>query len=164
MLCGLAKHFNTGDVRLLTLRGIKPSQQKLNFVSKLVSKIANTYVIVRERNKKTEGYHFHALLKVSTPPKPSWFKKGVHMHIARIGHCPLRVDFPTNQEFHDFKELAPDASAAMEEKQVSNLIYKAQSRNTDVLKVLKYISKELEMPIQYHDYQIVVSKKNQTIL
>ena len=51
----------------------------------MLYKISGTYIIIREKNKVGNGYHFHALFTAKTAPKRNWFRKGVHINICELG-------------------------------------------------------------------------------
>lgn len=77
--------FMSGRVFLLTVKSDLKSYQKLDKIRKMLDKISKTYVIVREKNKIKNGFHFHALFKSKTSPKRNWFRKGIHINICELG-------------------------------------------------------------------------------
>lgn len=174
MLCQFSPLFVTGDCHFLTFRGLKPVHQKIDFVTKLCTKIASTYLIVREKNKKSAGYHFHAIVNVTTKPKKSWFKKGCHFHFQPIGRsglikgCVIPPNYTlTSKDVEDYVYHEPEKAPATLEDDLVNVLIKKTVKNgrkrDSVLRVLNYMCKDFEMPIQYHDYVCVIAGKNRVI-
>lgn len=143
----------------LTLRGLKNAHQKIDFTIKKCKKIAKTFIIVREKNKRTEGYHFHALIKATVEPGKSWYSKGVHMNMKRVGRRDTNVTYPPPHigELHDRKALdegliTPTQYADAIVDKIFEDHARKDKRKTHVDRLLHYMSKDLHMPIQYHDY------------
>lgn len=162
----------SSDLRFLTLKGEEPKYQTLATVQRLCAIIANSYIIVREANKTKDGYHFHALLKVTKEPPKSWFKKGVHMNLKKVGRPQTMEGFvppvplPTNREVHEAQRDEVITPEHLEELYFQKAYIKSkreQIKRKNVERILIYMSKELDMPIQYKDYQLVISKKNYKI-
>ena len=167
------------DLRFLTVKGDK--YQDINKVQKLVAKIANTYYIVRELNKKSCGYHFHALLSCEKEPTRRWFKKGVHMHLKKVGKIEKKEKKETkdDEEVHSSivpmtsKEVAewierdPDnAIPVLTDKLITGCFKrhtKRKKKEQHLMRILNYMSKEFEYPAQYSDYILVVSKHNRVL-
>uniref|UniRef100_UPI004047D0B4 hypothetical protein n=1 Tax=Polynucleobacter sp. TaxID=2029855 RepID=UPI004047D0B4 len=131
-------------------------------------KVAKTYIIVREANKKTTGYHFHAILKLHTIPKKNWFIKGVHMNLQRVGSYCGNYPYGLSQlETLEYLHAYPMATPEVFEEKQDNLINKradtSQRLYDHVGRVLKYMSKDLEFPAQYTDYIISIHGKNHAI-
>lgn len=159
--------FETGDTRFLTFRGLKPVHQRIEFLRKHCSKISDTFIVVREANKKTEGYHFHAIIKVVKPPPKSWFKKGCHFNLQPVGRpgitvgCKIPVNYTlTSKELDELpaKEGDDVAVEQIERKLVQGTVKKNRIR-TSVQRVLRYMEKDFELPIQYVDYIITIKNK-----
>lgn len=163
----------SADYRFLTFRGPDAKHQKIDFVVKLCKTISSTYLVVREKNKRTEGYHFHAIVRVDKSPIPkSFFKKGCHVNLQLIGRKEAYVGMPqvhhsfTGKDIADMYECTDSKEEAQErhnaiimEKAIKK--HKKERKISDsVDRVLRYMSKELEMPCQFTDYVYVVSKKN----
>lgn len=158
------------DLRFLTVKGGK--FQTVQTVARLVKKISDTYLIVRERNKKSEGYHFHALLDCKVEPRKSWFKKGVHMNLQKVGdkgiiksHLYAMPLPPLNSKDIDGMAQEDPVGAAkyVVDTAINNGLVKLKKRkkkNAHLGRVLQYMKKEQELPIQYIDYMYVVSRKN----
>lgn len=155
------------DLRFLTLKGDK--YQKIGKVSDLIRKISDHYYVVRETNKKTTGYHFHALLECKKEPPKAWFKKGVHMNLQKVGKpsTTIGMTFPEpsmNQNqlsemiYHE-PETAPLVEDLIFEKQLKTSRATIQ-RRTNLGRVLHYMEKEQELPAQYSDYILVINKKH----
>lgn len=174
LLCQQSFSSKSTDYRFLTFRGPDAKHQKIGFVSDLCKKISKTYLIVRERNKRVEGCHFHALIRVDSEPNKSWFKKGCHMHLQKIGKpqnkegMKMPTPWPSGQEIWEMYGQLPLEEAQAEHLKViveKQMYIESKQTKCDknITNVLKYMSKELEMPCQYTDYIYVVSGKNQTI-
>lgn len=162
----LREHFFTGDIRFLTFKGVKPKEQKIGFVNDKCRAISSTYVIVRELNKKTEGFHFHALLKVSKPPKDSWFIKGTHMNLQKVGkRLTVNTRALNLKEVLEYSDLCPEMKQTlmaeqMEEPRITKLIDESVRLHQHVDRALRYMSKELPtLPVQYNDYIICLRGK-----
>jgi len=159
MLSYLKPDYLSGDVRFFTFKGTEKKHQRIGFVNDKCRKISNTYVIVREANKKTEGCHFHALLKVHTPPKQSWFIKGVHMNLKKVGYSlTQRTNGLNLKEVLEYSGHCPElAKTLMDDlvlEKVDHQIEKCMKRDDHVENCLLYISKDMEFPAQYTDYII----------
>lgn len=166
----LDDYFLNGDIRFLTLKGPPDNKklQNINNIDKMCKKVAKTYIIVREANKKTSGYHFHAILKLHTVPKKNWFIKGVHMNLQHIGAYCSNYPYALSQlESLDYLHFVPEAKPEVYDAKEANLLNKrtdtSQRLYDHVHRVLKYMSKELEFPAQYTDYIISIHGKNQAI-
>lgn len=170
MLSKYTSIFLSSRCYFLTLR--HPDEKKgINFVDKLVNKVSKTYIIVRERNKTQEGFHFHAIMKMSSLPKKNWFIKKVHMNIKPIGnHVPTVPSLFTDSDINDAQ--ATDGGEEWVEHMIENqadrrfqrVLLKPTSQNdTHVRRVLCYMSKDLDMPIQYVDYIYCRRGKRQKI-
>jgi len=157
-----------GDVRFLTFKGTAKKHQSIGFINDKCRKISSTYSIVREANKATPGYHFHAILKCNTAPKKSWFIKGVHMNLQRVGKPLTAVSYPLNlkevsQCLYFFPETAATLYAEQLDYKLDQVMEKFTQKSEDLDKILTYMSKELEHPIQFTDY-IISRKGKQTVL
>jgi len=168
MLSPLSKHFENGDIRFLTLRGHKPREQKLDFAIKMIKKVSATFVLVRERNHRKEGYHFHALLKMKSLPKKAWFKKGLHVNLQVVGGRKL-PSYPLTFTGHEQMSLPIDAKTTAKMNDYVSVELTARvvlkhadtvCRNPHVIRCLHYMSKDLDMPIQYYDYVVQLKGKN----
>jgi len=170
MLSYLSDAFVTasGDLRFLTLKG-EGKYQKIDTVRRLCAKIAKSYIIVRERNKIIEGYHFHALLKVEKEPTKSWFKKGVHMNLKKVGRPQTMEGFRLPMPEITVREkkealyegtLTPEDVEDMMVKDLEKKVRKQCAQRRHVDRILLYMSKELELPAQYLDYILVIGGKN----
>lgn len=169
----LENQFITGNVQFLTVRGHQPKHQKIEFIRKMCAKIANTYLIVREKNKKgNSGYHFHVILKQVNKPNKSWFKKGLHINLKQV-RAKLYLSSHTFSDrelntmaFEDgekghtiINQLKNEKNVDREKRALKKLPLTSVDR-TSVRKILNYMSKEAYMPIQYQDYIYIKSKKN----
>lgn len=155
-----------GDVRFLTLKGCDKKHQKIGYVNDKCRKISKTYVIIRERNKKTDGYHFHALLKVIKQPPPSWFTKGVHINLQTVGRRHFRsIHDLTKKDIFEYSDVCPveELKAQYLLDKVDNKINVVVKRDTDIDRVLSYMAKEMEFPAQYTDYILSIRGKMMTL-
>lgn len=169
--------FNSPKAYFLTFKGKGKAHQKIDYVSKMIKKISNNYYIVREKNKMTEGYHFHAIFIMITKPKASWFKKGCHINLQKVGKGHLVYTAPLPQypppvntgvsardidESHDAVEHSNNVR--LYEDQIITKCIKDAGQSLDrlahVQRTLKYMAKEQEFPIQYTDYVYAVHGKN----
>lgn len=168
MLSYLSTVFATAsnDLRFLTVKG-EGKYQNMPTIQKLCAKIAKSYIIVRERNKKTNGYHFHVLMILDKEPHGSWFKKGVHMNLQKVGRMKtgyvIPMSGPTDKELFDAEVegiiTKDDVADVLQERVIENHI-KMNKKLAHTCRILNYMSKEMEFPIQYVDYQIVYKSKN----
>jgi len=158
------------DIRFLTLRGVKKRQQQIGFVNDKLRKISDNYYIVREKNKKVEGYHFHALVSVKKEPKKAWYTKGVHIHLKRVGRSETKtqcIPDPPCVTARDLVEcpieILPELQDKYEEQLIQNTIKKSFKRHrigSAINNCYHYMQKEQSMPIQFHDYIFVCKGKH----
>lgn len=166
----------SADLRFLTIRDPRGKKfQRVQQVSKHLQKISKTYLIVREKNKQNDYYHFHALVKVDTPPTKNWFRKGVSFQLKKVGKPdkPLAVipenTVITQRELHEMRSEGMEAEATeIRERQVLDRVMdtglKSISRKKHVDRLLTYMGKEMKDPIQYIDYMYLLQGKNQLII
>lgn len=161
MLTEVKSHFMKGDIRFLTLRGHKAKEQKIGYVNDLLRKISRTYLIVRERNRQKDGYHFHAIVKVVKVPKKTWYRKGVHMNLKRVGYLVPKPNTFSKQQmqdnvaglsFEDSKRVLTEMSKCNVDDYIQRQEQVYVVRDVDIDRVLHYMAKEMEMPCQYTDY------------
>lgn len=171
------QHFDSAsaDYRFLTFRGPDAKHQSINFVEKMCKAVSRTYLIVREKNKRTDGYHFHALLRVDFPVPKSFFKKGCHVNLQLVGRAGRRSGMPpppttiTSKdvdlmyECTENKEEAKSQHVDVIVEKLHKACAKASRIRESVSRVVDYMAKELEMPCQFTDYIYVVSGKHQCI-
>lgn len=76
-----------------------PRRQKANFVHDLLKRDSDHYLIVREKNKINDGYHFHAVFSARNEHVScEWRRKGVHIQVKKLGDLNKRdPDFPHTQ-------------------------------------------------------------------
>lgn len=164
----------------LTLKGSQPKYQKMDTIRKMLAKVSNNYIVVREPNKATTGYHFHAIFRSSGKPKKNWFRKGVHMHLKELNTERVHLNqpnsegrrlpppnfTPTNYEI----SMAPDAETerylVLERSKALENAHFQQQKNEDFLhftiaNTIKYMQKNLTTSSRlYHDYIAVIKNKN----
>jgi len=169
MLCQYQHLFAspTGDYRFLTFKGVASKHQKIGFVSDLCRKVSGTFIVVRERNKKSEGYHFHAIMMMQNEPPKSWFKKGIHMNLQRIGkngngNGNVIPDIMNAKECMDACQT--ESGKEMVETQIMERAFaqshRAVKHRDAVGRVLSYMEKEMEYPSQYTDYVFYLRGKS----
>jgi len=166
--------FETSPVFFLTFKSEKTKHQSINFIDKLCKKLSSTYLIIREKNKVNEGYHFHALFKsVKTPPK-RWFIKGVHMHLRQVGRSAVKskIVYPppnviSRREIQDAYLEGLINLEVRNDEIMNRHIFPRQLKKLklreNVDRLLLYMSKEAELPVQYHDYILCVGGKQRVI-
>lgn len=157
--------FLTGNPFYITLRGARPREQKMDWCVKHMKKISSTFVVVREKNKKAEGYHFHVLAKLKKVPHKGWYKKGVHIYVNRVySYSQAKYVFTGRERF----ELScdDDEESFIESVHLDDIMKNAEKkmieqvrREAHVKKILHYMSKDLDMPILYVDYQYILRGK-----
>lgn len=154
-------------LHFLTVKGEKPRQQKIGFTADLCKKISNNYYVVRESNKKTPGYHFHALVDVIKTPPKAWYKKGVHINLQPVGRSAspvgmiLPVGPPTQLEMLEEEHHTGDP--VRELAVLDRCVGQARKRirlNKHLSRIVTYMHKEQEFPAQYVDYVLVHRSKN----
>jgi len=150
----------------------------MDTINKMCKSISNNYFITREKNHKSEGYHFHAIVLESTPPRKQWFKKGVHIHYQQLRHknpvdpAVARTHVPHMQltaeekvqERFDVADEHPDELESYDMDILMRkhlpVIQQTLAMRPHVMRVLKYMEKEQEMPMQYNEYMLVIRGKN----
>lgn len=164
--------YDSNDVRVLTLK--HENYQNIDKVAKHVKKISDTFFLVREKNKKDVGYHYHAILVVKKEPPRSWFRKGVHIHLTKLGRFTqdLKGFVPPIPEMNsrDISEVNshdPQEAEAILIDKVARQTYlkfqKKEQRLKYVRGVIKYLTKEFINPIQYVDYVYQIGRTNHTL-
>lgn len=153
----------------ITVRG--PDRwQKIGKVNDFIRRKSSNYFIVREKDKRKDGYHFHALVSQEKDIKPNWFRKGIHVHIKpvvsgktpHIPECAVEADI--------LKYGTPDPPVGVE-RVIHDTLYSiartkrtnhAQTvKNTKLLAILNYMFKEVTDNHQlYQDYIIKLSPKS----
>lgn len=161
--------FQRKKAHFLTVKG-KPNVKKyqnVKFWSDKIRKISKNFLIVREKNKKSEGFHFHAIILFDVQPKPAFFIKGVHMNLRRIGqYVEQRRPVFSRREIAEHPDESDVKQALQEndERLELNMLNRLTSNIQDITRVLKYMSKDLELPIQYHDYVLILSNKSKPLI
>lgn len=155
------------DLRFLTIKG--EGYQKIGKVNDLVRKVSDTYYIVREKNKKSEGYHYHCLIDMKIEPNKAWFKKGVHMNLLKVGRANTKDRYVfvnrdlTDMDIAEWKEEDPVMAMAYQENAVVDkridAAIKSCKQVESVKRIIAYMNKEQEFPALYTDYILCVNKK-----
>lgn len=169
----VSKFASKDGIYFLTFRGNKPVHERIEFVRKHCNKVSKNYIAVREKNKKTEGYHFHVLLHLSEMPNKAWFMKGCHFNLQKLGGKtvipgvkPLPYRDPHYESKQDLFQKCQDLEESYDEAILDQCMAKLvdrmltlDKRAIHVSRVLTYMSKELEFPRQYHDYIVLLDGK-----
>lgn len=164
----------------LTLKGEK--YQTVGKVADLIRKVSKTFFVVREKNRKSAGYHFHALIEMEKEPHKSWFKKGVHMNLNRVGErvwynawgelCRdenkgsylVPTDEWDSKALADYIENEPEEGLKFANDELFNKQLKLHRKKMEYLghitRILTYMEKEQEFPAQYTDYICMRSGKH----
>lgn len=168
MLTSYNDVFSPENSYFLTLKGPDAKHQKIGYVNDLLRKVSSTYLVVREKNKISDGYHFHAIAKMEKKPPATWYKKGVHMKLQKIGSpeklpedWKIPIPYLSRRTLSDMREHYEDNVIIdyLMEKTARVSLAKMR-KNTQIEKVLRYMSKDLDMPMQYTDYIYVHNKKH----
>lgn len=155
----------SSDLRMLTVKS--PKYQTIEKMRKMCLKVSNTFFIVREKNKKSDGYHFHALLKMASEPKKSWYKKGVHINLLKVGRnngppLPPPV-FPESKSTLDKELYDGEINQKEHDEALIDVMLAKSMRNLRMLnhvrRVVNYVTKELTNPQQYVNYHLIIRKK-----
>lgn len=160
-----------------TFKGGLPRHQKIGFFADRLKKISKDFLITREVNKIVEGYHFHALAKLTKKPPKNWYRKGIHMHCQELGdlsrkakdpkasgRLACKVQIPTQKEVEEYVYLldSPDDAEVLVDYGMAKMRQHTQRQRRKakhsghVRRVLKYILKD-KPTRQYIDY-ILLSK------
>lgn len=159
------------DVRFLTYRDPK-KHVAIGKVNDHCRKVSDTYYIVRERDKATEGYHYHAIMLMNKEPAKGWYTKGIHINLKKIGRrannvgMVLPVQGPTALEkavelFHCPENKEALEKASLEHAMAGEL--KRYKRKNHVDRVLNYMAKEQINPVRFVDYMFVVKTKHMVL-
>lgn len=159
--------FTSGDVFFLTFRGNSPKKNTISYISDRVRKISNTFFLVKEVGKL--GDHFHGLLKLSSLPKKSWYVKGCHTHLRKLGKFDDSTTYPTpklplvgpDEAIEKFGHKMTDTELQMYLIETLNIKnQKLNKRCKYIHGCLNYMFKQMVVPIQYHNYILIVRKKS----
>jgi len=158
----------TDDYRFLTYR--MPGGTTISKVADKCRKVADTFFVIRENDKKGEGYHYHAILRMIKEPPRSWYTQGVHVNLKKIGRAQTLVGMklpqpnPTAQEDLEQLILSPEDLPRIEQRLIDVALAKSVKRTArlkSIERVLQYMSKDYQdrAPIQYQDYCYVYNNK-----
>ena len=162
----IKSEFDNGKIYLLTFKSktTKLRHQQIGFLSDRLKKISKTYLVVRETNKQDDKYHFHAVYKSTKHPPKSWFIKGVHMDVRKVGEYEHKAfpieDFTAwsfNKQEHEdmihYGEMtSKDLNKLKLQRRLNQVITRHLARKDHIDRVYAYITKELEKPKQYTNY------------
>lgn len=160
LLLPLRGHFECSKhLYFLTLKGPKDIHNKIDFTIKKCKKISKTFVIVREPNKTTPGYHFHALIKATEEPPKRWYSKGVHMNMKRVGKSSINIGMNLNPPIQLYTDkhfaeghFTSEKYTEVVEQKLMEVFHANHIRLNHVDRLLTYMSKTLDLPMQYTDY------------
>lgn len=70
----------------ITLKGSEtnPRHQKIGWAYDHLKKISDNFLIVREKNKVNNGFHFHSVVLPYKTPTRSWYRKGIHINVKKV--------------------------------------------------------------------------------
>lgn len=151
--------FATGSNLFLTVKGEK-AYQKMDTIVKMCKARSRTFAIVRESNKKTPGYHFHAILKNPIKVSKSWYKKGVHINERSIVRDNTSNTFTGREYYEMTQDDLPAPRKIMEDDLIRKQVKQSIKVSSSIHKVLKYMGKDLEFPAQYTDYYCSLQGKS----
>lgn len=167
-------HFEKGKAFFLTYKG-DGKHQLMDTVVKRLKKVSNTFLVIREKNKIAMGYHYHALFKLKSDMKnisKRWFRKGVHMHLVDLQESKSTL---ASFDYGDWKKDKLKNDTSMNENEIAKLklqiemsklykkkykLEKRSKKQSTIEKILKYMSKEAQNPLQYTDYVFIYRKKS----
>lgn len=179
MKCG----FENSKSIFLTYKG-DGKHQLMDTVVRHCRKISSTFLLVRENNKISDGFHYHGLLKLKEQKLPAkrWFRKGVHMHISEI--CPPKNKNPpiydTKLDIEEYKnQILLTSKTELEKilnlsklknkiklaklKQNNIIISKKTKKLNEITKILTYMTKELQIPMQYTNYYLQIRGRSRSL-
>lgn len=171
----ISHFYNLPRLYHLTYRKMGDPKGRLpSIVSNHVKKYSDNYLIVREKNKKTDGYHHHCIFSLNQfkEIKKNFFRKGVHMHLQKLGDTNPRLPTIPESAEHVDHIMGIDRDDSLELTLIKKDLYgqkvKIQAKRSrkkksgHVTRVIDYILKELpEYPEQYIDYIYVKKKRSQ---
>lgn len=157
--------FSSPNVHFLTLKTLKGPKDRFQSISKVsdhLRKVSKTFFLVREKNKKDEGFHFHALLLLPKKPSKGWYRKGVYTHLQKVGRrarCPsgLSVGPPDDMGWD-----LPEVQEILSEEALDRVIQTAVVRSSvekSVGRLFSYMMKEFH-PERYVGYVLVCRGKS----
>lgn len=154
-------------LHFMTLKGMpgcNTRAQTIGYINDILKKLSKHYYIVREKNKVSKGYHFHALYVQDRERKVA--RKAVRIHIQSLGNVSTpRIPVPalnlkekweeleSHSEYNDRLNLLIDRT--IEEGKVKALKLRRTYRNEGhINRVIAYMEKELDKDLsrEYVDY------------
>ena len=163
---------STDDYRFLTYR--MSGGTTVSKVADKCRKVADTFFVIRENDKKGEGYHYHAIMRMNKEPPKSWYTKGVHINLKKIGRpqttdgMVLPMGGSTAQDDLEHLHHCPEDRPLVEEEILKRSLdkhLKKTARLKNVERVLQYMSKDYQdrSPVRYVDYAYVYNGKQSTL-
>lgn len=152
----------------ITVRG--PGRwQQIGKINDFLRKISSHYFIVREKNKKTDGFHYHALVSQTKDIKPNWFRKGVHIHVTTVAKSDRAPKIPECSDEDHFIKYG-DNNPSGDEKiiidtlrkivQADRVQHRANVKLTHLNRIVDYMFKESSpQHSAYLDYILKSDKK-----
>lgn len=159
-------------LRFLTVKG-PDKWQRIGKVNDALRHRASHYFIVREKNKKTDGYHFHAIYSLKEEGKEIIPKKGIHFHVKNItgkmpyGLLTARSIRDIDEEFYHYNEMDEVKAEAIRNEAIEDRAIIADivrtgvkiakdKKRASVDRVIAYMHKEMpQFPGRYVDYILV---------
>ncbi len=157
----------------LTLRTSEgnPKGDSPNCVHNILKKYSTDYFIVKEKDHKGKGFHYHAIWSCSAlrTPTGSFYKKGWHMHNTPLGDInPSSCLIPESLDHVEYLQGNTEDTpldeyiinkGLYEQKQQKSSKRSRVKKSGHVGRCVDYLLKEFPMiPVQYQDYIYV--KKN----
>jgi len=160
------------DYRFLTYR--HQANPPIGRVSDRCRKVSSTFLVIRENDKTMGHYHYHAIMLMDKEPPKSWYTKGVHINLQKIGRrnnpvgMVLPLPGPTAQEDAELLAHEPERRPEIELRNLDIAMErhaKKAKRQLNVDKVLAYMTKEYtdRAPVRYVDY-VYLHKGVSTVL
>lgn len=151
---------------------VNPRRQTIGFVNDLVKRDSDHYFIVKEKNKVTDGFHFHAVFSARDEHvQCKWNRKGMHIYVHPVGDlAPRDPDFPRERWDYDHRADAKEADVAERGEIVvmaDNMVKAGKARvraktkkEGHVGRCVVYLMKEVPPnPVKYVDYIYVKKAK-----
>lgn len=161
------------DLRFLTFKSLTEDKfQKISKLSDRLRLVSDSYYIVREANKITPGYHFHALVVLKKEPPKSWYRKGVHIHLQKVGKPPedgkqrkpekLSME-TTEKQLYDMECHEPEKARVIRDNLIFDRLVDSARKiikyKDNVRTIIRYMEKEQKEYVQYENYVLCVHKK-----
>lgn len=157
----------TADYRFLTFRS--PTKQTIGKVSDHLRKISDEFFLVREEDKRIAGsYHFHAIAKLKNEPPRSWYTKGTHINLKKIGRSDSTVgmvlpppDYTSEEKSKIAEHCEPQVIDEIMFAHVLTKHLKRSRMSQNMERVKAYIMKDFQPTHKrYVDYILMLGGKS----